>query len=77
MTIIDRIRGYQDELVAIRRDLHAHPEIGFEEERTSAIVAERPGWRKGRSPPVPFGASGRHPTPAPSSTPSRTPWIAW
>jgi hippurate hydrolase len=28
-------------LVAIRRDLHAHPEIGFEEERTSAIVAER------------------------------------
>jgi hippurate hydrolase len=41
MNIIDRIRGYQDELVAIRRDLHAHPEIGFEEERTSAIVAER------------------------------------
>jgi hippurate hydrolase len=41
MNIIDRIRGHQDELVAIRRDLHAHPEIGFEEERTSAIVAER------------------------------------
>jgi hippurate hydrolase len=41
MSIIDRIRGYQDELVAIRRDLHAHPELGFEEERTSSIVAER------------------------------------
>ena len=41
MSIIDQIRGYQDELVAIRRDLHAHPEIGFEEERTSSIVAER------------------------------------
>src|SRR3712207_7235156 len=41
MTTIDRIRSYQDELVAIRRDLHAHPEIGFEEERTAAIVAER------------------------------------
>jgi hippurate hydrolase len=41
MNIIDRLRGYQDELVAIRRDLHAHPEIGFEEDRTSAIVAER------------------------------------
>ena len=41
MSIVDRIRSYQDELVAIRRDLHAHPEIGFEEERTSAIVAER------------------------------------
>jgi hippurate hydrolase len=39
--IVDRIRSYQDELVEIRRDLHAHPEIGFEEERTSAIVAER------------------------------------
>ncbi|HEX2137535.1 MAG TPA: M20 aminoacylase family protein [Microvirga sp.] len=41
MTIIDRIRSYQDELVAIRRDLHAHPEIGFEEERTSGVVAQR------------------------------------
>lgn len=29
------------ELTALRRDLHAHPELGFEEERTSAIVAER------------------------------------
>jgi len=29
------------ELVALRRDLHAHPELGFEEERTSAIVAQQ------------------------------------
>jgi amidohydrolase len=28
-------------LKALRRDLHAHPELGFEEERTSAIVRER------------------------------------
>jgi hippurate hydrolase len=41
VSIVDRIRSYQDELVAIRHDLHAHPEIGFEEERTSAIVADR------------------------------------
>jgi amidohydrolase len=27
-------------LTALRRDLHAHPELGFEEERTSGIVAE-------------------------------------
>jgi amidohydrolase len=30
-----------DELVAVRRDLHQHPEIGFEEVRTSGIVAAR------------------------------------
>jgi len=28
-----------DALVALRRDLHAHPEIGFQEQRTSDIVA--------------------------------------
>ena len=29
------------ELVEIRRDLHAHPEVAFEETRTAAFVAER------------------------------------
>src|SRR6185436_17545180 len=28
-------------LIATRRDLHQHPEIGFEETRTGALVAER------------------------------------
>jgi amidohydrolase len=33
------------DLVALRRDLHAHPELGFEEQRTSDIVAARlAGW---------------------------------
>lgn len=41
MPNIDRIESYADELIAIRRDLHAHPEIGFEEHRTSGIVAEK------------------------------------
>ena len=30
-----------DELVAVRRDLHQHPELGFEEVRTSGIVAAK------------------------------------
>ena len=29
------------DVVAVRRDLHAHPELGFEEHRTAGIVAER------------------------------------
>jgi amidohydrolase len=31
------------EVVATRRDLHEHPELGFEEHRTAALVAERLG----------------------------------
>jgi hippurate hydrolase len=40
-TPADAIRAYHDELTAIRRDIHAHPEIGFEEVRTSEIVAAK------------------------------------
>ena len=40
MTILPKISSFADELTAVRRDIHAHPEIGFEEERTSGIVAE-------------------------------------
>lgn len=36
---LDSIRLFHNELTAIRRDLHAHPELGFEEVRTSGIVA--------------------------------------
>jgi amidohydrolase len=41
MPSIPQIESYASELTAIRRDLHAHPEIGFEEKRTSSIVAEK------------------------------------
>ena len=33
--------AWQDDIVALRRDFHAHPELGYEEVRTSEIVAER------------------------------------
>jgi hippurate hydrolase len=38
---VDHIRRFHAELKSIRHDLHAHPELGFEEQRTSAIVAEK------------------------------------
>ena len=41
MTAADAIRAYHEELTAIRRDIHAHPEIGFEERRTAEIVAHK------------------------------------
>ena len=40
-TPIETIRKYQGELSALRRDIHAHPELAFEESRTSSLVAEK------------------------------------
>jgi len=41
MNLIDPIIGFQAELQAIRRDLHAHPELSYEEQRTSDVVARK------------------------------------
>ena len=41
MPVLNRIAAYQDEMVAWRRHLHAHPETAFEERETSDFVAER------------------------------------
>ena len=41
MTKIDRIVGFHDEMTAWRQDIHAHPELGFEEHRTADLVAEK------------------------------------
>jgi hippurate hydrolase len=38
---LEKIRPLVPELVAIRRDIHAHPELGLEEHRTAALVAEK------------------------------------
>jgi amidohydrolase len=43
--ILETVQAIEPELIAIRHDLHAHPETGFEEHRTSAIVAAKlRGW---------------------------------
>ncbi len=41
MPLLDDARALADDLVALRRDLHRHPELGFQERRTAGIVAER------------------------------------
>jgi len=41
MPVIDQLKERQEEMTAWRRDLHAHPEIAFEEWRTAKVVAEK------------------------------------
>lgn len=41
MALIESIACMEDEMTGWRRDIHAHPELGFEENRTAAIVAEK------------------------------------
>ena len=41
MPVIPRIKEFHDDLARIRHDIHAHPELGFEEDRTSDIVAAK------------------------------------
>ena len=41
MPIVNRVAAMQDEITAWRRDLHAHPELGFDVHRTAGLVADR------------------------------------
>jgi len=39
--IVASVDAHLPELVELRRDLHAHPELSWQEERTTAVVADR------------------------------------
>jgi len=41
MPIVNRIAEFASQMTEWRRDLHAHPELGFQENRTSEVVAAK------------------------------------
>ena len=58
MNVLDKwLAANLDDLVSIRRDLHAHPEIAFDEHRTTRVIAERLHGL-GLAPVVPTGGTG-------------------
>ena len=41
MKIVDSITKFHEEIQAIRRDIHAHPELSYQEHRTSDVVVKK------------------------------------
>src|SRR5437016_476005 len=39
-TMLDKAKAIHDQLIAWRRDIHMHPELGFQEQRTARLVTD-------------------------------------
>lgn len=71
-----RVRAHEAELIAFRRDLHRHPELGRQEFRTTRLLGERLTGA-GLQPRVLPGGTGMTVDIVPPGTPAGTPVLAF
>ena len=71
-----RVRAFEAELIAFRRDLHRHPELGRQEYRTTGLLRDRL-VAAGLAPRVLPGGTGMTVDIVPPGTPAGTPLLAF
>lgn len=71
-----RVRAFEAELIAFRRDLHRHPELGRQEFRTTGLLRDRL-VAAGLEPRVLPGGTGMTVDIVPPGTPAGMPFLAF